>query len=131
MGRGTRLRPDLFGPGRDKKYFQIFDYCQNLEFFSQNPETTSGAAGDSLSKKLFANRVELIAELDKHGIRGAPLSVEPNSDELAEISKLIDQKKIKVIISQVLPLSDAAKAQAQTDTHHTRGKVVLKVAEER
>jgi NADPH:quinone reductase-like Zn-dependent oxidoreductase len=71
------------------------------------------------------------AELDKHGIRGAPLSVEPNSDELAEISKLIDQKKIKVIISQVLPLSDAAKAQAQADTHHTRGKVVLKVAEER
>ena len=69
--------------------------------------------------------------MDKHGIRGAPLSVEPNSDELAEISKLIDQKKIKVIISQVLPLSDAAKAQAQTDTHHTRGKVVLKVAEER
>ena len=70
------------------------------------------------------------AELDKHGIRGAPLNVEPNSDELAEISKLIDEKKIKVIISQVLPLSDAAKAQAQADTHHTRGKVVLKVAEE-
>jgi NADPH:quinone reductase-like Zn-dependent oxidoreductase len=70
------------------------------------------------------------AELDKHGIRGAPLSVEPNSDELAEISNLIDEKKIKAIISQVLPLSDAAKAQAQADTHHTRGKVVLKVAEE-
>jgi type I restriction enzyme, R subunit len=65
LGRGTRLRPDLFGIGRDKKYFYIFDYCQNLEFFGQNPETTSGAAGESLSKKLFANRVELIAELDK------------------------------------------------------------------
>src|SRR5437667_10819965 len=62
LGRGTRLRPDLFGPGRDKKYFYIFDYCQNLEFFSQNPETTSRATGESLSKKLFANRVELIAE---------------------------------------------------------------------
>jgi len=36
--RGTRLRPGLFGPGRDKKYFYIFDYCQNLELFSQNPE---------------------------------------------------------------------------------------------
>jgi NADPH:quinone reductase-like Zn-dependent oxidoreductase len=71
------------------------------------------------------------AQLEKHGIRGAPLSVEPNDDELAEISKLIDQKKIKVIISQVLPLKEAAKAQAQSDTHHTRGKIVLKVAEER
>jgi type I site-specific restriction endonuclease len=68
VGRGTRQRPDLFRPGRDKKYFYIFDYCQNLEFFSQNPETTSGSAADSLSKTLFANRVERISELDKHGI---------------------------------------------------------------
>jgi len=65
VGRGTRLRPDLFGLGKDKKYFFIFDYCQNLEFFSQNPETTSGSANESLTKKVFASRVELISELDK------------------------------------------------------------------
>jgi len=65
VGRGTRLRPDLFGPGRHKREFWIFDYCQNLEFFSQNLGTTSGATNESLSKKLFAGRVELIAELDK------------------------------------------------------------------
>ncbi len=70
------------------------------------------------------------AELDKHWIRGAPLGVEPNSDELAEITKLIDERKIKVIVSQTLPLAEAAKAQAQADTHHTRGKIVLTVAEE-
>src|SRR2546428_5844089 len=71
------------------------------------------------------------AELDKHGIRGAPISVEPNSSELAEIGKLIDEKKIKVIVSQVLPLAEAAKAQEQVATGHTRGKIVLKVAEEK
>src|SRR5262249_9751465 len=49
-----------------KKYFYIFDYCQNLEFFSQNPETTSGSANESLGKKLFATRVELVAELEKY-----------------------------------------------------------------
>jgi type I restriction enzyme R subunit len=65
VGRGTRLRPDLFGPGRDKQFFYIFDYCQNLEFFSQNPETTDGAIGESLGKRLFKARVELIAALDK------------------------------------------------------------------
>src|SRR6266508_555459 len=70
------------------------------------------------------------AELDKHGIRGAFISVEPTSDELGEIGKLIDQKKIKVIVSQTFPLSDAAKAQEQVATGHTRGKVVLKVADE-
>lgn len=66
VGRGTRLRPDLFGVGRDKRFFFIFDYCQNLEFFSQSPETTSGSANESLGKKLFASRVELISELDQH-----------------------------------------------------------------
>jgi NADPH:quinone reductase-like Zn-dependent oxidoreductase len=70
------------------------------------------------------------AELEEHGIRGAALSVEPNSQELAEIGKLIDDKKIKVIVSQTFALSDAAKAQEQVATGHTRGKIVLKVAEE-
>jgi NADPH:quinone reductase-like Zn-dependent oxidoreductase len=70
------------------------------------------------------------AELARHGIRGAALSVEPNSDELAEIGKLIDEKKIRAIVSQTFPLSEAAKAQEQVATGHTRGKIVLKVAEE-
>jgi len=70
------------------------------------------------------------AELDKHGIHGASISVKPNAGELSEITKLIDEKKIKPIVSLVLPLSDAVKAQEQAATHHTRGKIVLKVLEE-
>ena len=65
LGRGTRLCPDLFGPGQHKQFFYIFDYCQNLEFFSQNPETTEGALGQSLGKRLFKGRLELIGELDE------------------------------------------------------------------
>ncbi len=64
LGRGTRLRPDLFGSGRDKAYFSVFDFCQNFEFFNQNPETVDGKAGASLSQRLFAARVELIAAID-------------------------------------------------------------------
>jgi len=70
------------------------------------------------------------AELDKHGIRGASLGVEPNSNEPTEIGKLIDEKKIKMIVSQAFPLSEAIKAQEQIATGHTRGKIVLKVADE-
>ena len=65
IGRGTRLCPDLFGPGRHKEYFAIFDFCQNFEFFNQNPETVESAGGHSLSKRLFIERVELIGELDR------------------------------------------------------------------
>jgi type I restriction enzyme R subunit len=64
IGRGTRLCPDLFGPGRHKEFFYIFDFCRNFEFFNQNPELAEGAASASLSKRLFAARVQLLAELD-------------------------------------------------------------------
>ena len=65
VGRGTRLRPDLFDPGEDKKSFFILDYCGNLEFFSLDPATAEGRLGETLSTKLFTTRLDLIAELDR------------------------------------------------------------------
>jgi type I restriction enzyme R subunit len=65
VGRGTRLCPDLFAPGSHKEFFYIFDYCQNLEFFSQNQKTTEGSLGESLGKRLFKARLELIGVLDQ------------------------------------------------------------------
>jgi type I restriction enzyme R subunit len=65
LGRGTRLCPNLFGPGEDKQFFYIFDYCQNLEFFNQNPDFSEGVTSESLSTRLFKGRLEMIAELDK------------------------------------------------------------------
>ena len=70
------------------------------------------------------------AQLDKYGIRGASLVVQNNGDELAQIGKLIDEKKIKVIVSETFPLADASKAEAKADAGHARGKIVLKVREE-
>src|SRR6266700_3734048 len=70
------------------------------------------------------------AEIQKHEIRGAAISVHPDADDLTEIAQLIDAGKIKPIVTEVVPLSDAVKAQQQAATHHTRGKVVLRVAEE-
>jgi NADPH:quinone reductase-like Zn-dependent oxidoreductase len=70
------------------------------------------------------------AALDRYGIRGASISAKPNADELAQIGSLIDQKKIKVIVSRVLPLTEAAQADRQAETHHTRGKIVLRIADE-
>ena len=46
LGRGTRLCPDLLGPGRHKEFFYVFDFCQNFEFFNQNPKVAEGTAGD-------------------------------------------------------------------------------------
>ncbi|HEX2830808.1 MAG TPA: DEAD/DEAH box helicase family protein [Burkholderiales bacterium] len=65
MGRGTRLCRDLFGPGEHKKEFYVFDFCQNLEYFSQNPEATEGAVGASLLARIFQARLELLGILQK------------------------------------------------------------------
>ena len=63
IGRGTRLCPDLFGPDMDKEDFLVFDFCQNFEFFNQNPNVKDGALGPSISEKLFVTRVELMDEI--------------------------------------------------------------------
>jgi type I restriction enzyme R subunit len=65
IGRGTRLCPDLFGAGRDKQNFLVFDFCQNFEFFRQNPKLTEGVTAASLSEKLFRARVNLIGVIDE------------------------------------------------------------------
>src|SRR6266511_247480 len=70
------------------------------------------------------------AELKKHGIRGAGISVHPDAEDLTEIAQLVDAGKIKPIVTEVLPLTGAVKAQQQAATHHTRGKVVLQIADE-
>jgi type I restriction enzyme, R subunit len=75
VGRGTRLCPDLFGPGQDKELFYVFDYCQNLEYFSQDIPATEGSVADSLGKRLFNARLELIATLDHRGEGAEPDSV--------------------------------------------------------
>ena len=82
LGRGTRLCLDLFGPGLHKQFFYVFDYCQNLEFFSHDPETTEGSAGLSLGKRLFLARLELVSELDKR-----PFDSAQGPEMLAERSR--------------------------------------------
>ena len=72
------------------------------------------------------------AELTKRGIHGAAISVHPDAGDLTQIAQLIDAGKIKPIVAQVLPLNEAnaIAAEQQAETHHTRGKIVLQVADE-
>jgi len=59
IGRGTRLCPDLFGQGEDKTHFQIFDYCENFEFFDVNPEGIEGKQARSLTQQIFEAKLEV------------------------------------------------------------------------
>jgi type I restriction enzyme R subunit len=63
IGRGSRLRPDLFGVGLDKTHFLIFDMCENFEFFSENPKGIESSSQKSLTEILFGLRLRLAAYL--------------------------------------------------------------------
>ena len=69
------------------------------------------------------------AELEKHGLRGTSFSAHPDAKILVDLAKLIDSKKMVPVVSAVLPLAEVAKAHEQIASQHTRGKIVLKVAE--
>ncbi len=63
IGRGTRLRPDLFGPGMNKKHFLVFDYCGNFEFFDENPDGYETISGTSITARIFEKRLTLSSKL--------------------------------------------------------------------
>ena len=67
IGRGTRLCPDLYGPGDDKQDFLVFDFCGNLEYFSQDLPSSEGSTQKSLSQRIFETRLGLVAALDAVG----------------------------------------------------------------
>jgi len=69
-------------------------------------------------------------QLNKYGIRGTSIGVKPNGEQLARIGKLIDEKGIKIVISDTFALADAATAETKADTGHARGKIVLRVRDE-
>lgn len=96
VGRGTRLCQDLYGPGQDKKDFFIFDFCQNLEFFSQDLPGTEGALVASLGQRLFERRTELLAALDK---RAAGAS---RADEQPLASPVLTERRMREDIAAAL-----------------------------
>ena len=86
IGRGTRLRPDLYGPGEDKKDFFVFDLRRNFEYFDEILTGTEGSFTPSLSERLFTRRVELLARLDEQDGVTDGVAVDP--EEITDGSQL-------------------------------------------
>lgn len=59
IGRGTRLRPNLFGPGKHKTEFLIFDHYGNFDFFEEKYQEPEDTGSKSLLQTTFEARLEL------------------------------------------------------------------------
>jgi NADPH:quinone reductase-like Zn-dependent oxidoreductase len=61
------------------------------------------------------------------GVRQAFVFVQPNAEQLTQLAQLVDSGGLKPNVTRVLPLAEARQAQQQSQTGHTRGKIVLQV----
>lgn len=83
VGRGTRLSPDVYGPGIDKKGFLIFDYFDNFRYFSTgNTWSMVGENGDT------------------KGYNSTPQSVLLNSRKLSILRQLIEKDSLSAFESK-------------------------------
>ncbi len=84
IGRGTRLCENLYGPGKDKKDFIIFDYYRNFEYFNVNSEGAKPTKSMSVVQTLFNLRTDL-----KYTLQDATYQADPDAkalhDEIGEI----------------------------------------------
>ena len=76
IGRGTRLAPNLGcvdcinGEYIGKKYFMIFDYCGNFEYFRQKPNGFEGSDTKSLSENIFGKKIRLAVAMQESAFAG-------------------------------------------------------------
>jgi NADPH:quinone reductase-like Zn-dependent oxidoreductase len=117
------------------------DYTkQKFEDVAKDVDLVLDAVGDDTLKRSYGvvrkggMIVSIVDDVDRNelaarGIRGTAIRTEPNEKTLEELARLIDAKKVAPVVSQVLQLSEVGKAHQQIATRHTRGKIVLKVAD--
>lgn len=82
IGRGTRLRTDLFGPGDDKKGFLIFDYLGNMDYFRVDQRPEKSGIIESLSQRIYKLRVDILYALEQNA---------SDQDYVDEINKQIKE----------------------------------------
>ncbi|QHW00234.1 NADP-dependent oxidoreductase [Spirosoma endbachense] len=73
---------------------------------------------------------EVLAALAGKQAKGELAVNQPRQDWLTEIAQLIDEGKVKVLISNVFPLEQVAEAHRESATWHVRGKLVLEIRKE-
>lgn len=98
IGRGTRLCPDIFGPGKDKKFFLIFDVCGNFEFFEEFPDGYQAITAKPLQQQLFEAKLEVIFTIHTNpGSADEELAfAKAYTDDLHALISKLDEQRFEV-----------------------------------
>lgn len=108
IGRGTRLCPDLYGPGQNKKDFLIFDYYRNFEYFSVNADGAIPTKSTSVVATIFNLRTDL-----KYILQDASYQSDPDAkslhDKIGEIlhNQIKDLNRSRLDVRRQLKLIES------------------------
>jgi len=111
IGRGSRLRPNLFGEGQDKENFLIFDLYGNFEFFRENPNGIESETQKSLTEIVFGLKLQLALYLKEDNFKNDRELQEYSERLLNELhNSIIDLNKdrfdVKMKIETVMDFSN-------------------------
>ncbi len=137
IGTGSsRNREFVLSLGADEyvDYTQV-DVAEAVSDVDVAFDTVGGATTDPLVSTLSAGGVLVTIAgtppeeaARERGARAELLLMENSSGQLAEIAELVASGAVRVEIASTFPLAEVAKAHAQSEAGHTRGKIVLAVA---
>jgi NADPH:quinone reductase-like Zn-dependent oxidoreductase len=119
---------------------EFVDYTkQNFEKVVKHVDVVFDAVGGDTFERAFQTLKEggfLVTSVEfpseekagQFGVKAARVFCKPNAKELAKITRLVDEGKLKAHVATVLPLAKVKKAFEFSESGHTRGKIVLQIA---
>jgi NADPH:quinone reductase-like Zn-dependent oxidoreductase len=131
----ARNRDFLLGLGAD----EVIDYTETqFEDVAVDVDVVLDAMGGETQERSWKTLrrggvlVSILGPPDENkaaefGVRSAGVFVQPDAEQLTAIAELIDNGPIKTVVTEVLPMADAARAHEMSETEHVRGKIVLEV----
>ncbi|EIF00276.1 NADP-dependent oxidoreductase [Saccharomonospora glauca] len=89
-----------------------------------------GGESVDASRELLSDPSRLVSVVDPRAdeVGGVNMWVRPDATDLAELSRLADEGKVRVFVDRVLPLEQAAEAWRLSREGRTRGKIILSVS---
>lgn len=101
IGRGTRIRKDLFGKGLDKTTFRIFDHWSNFEWFDLHYKHTQPTESKGLLQRVFEERINLgetaLKQYDQETFSFVSKQILADVNRLAETDTVSVKERIKDI----------------------------------
>jgi len=68
-----------------------------------------------------------VSAANQRGLRATGMVVEPDGDGLEQLARLVDDRRLRVLVAETFPLERAAHAHRAGEMGHTSGKLVLTV----